>query len=150
MAWRTIRRTIEHLSVSAGIGMLCAACGSTPEVAPPDAPPMAVVLGESTEAPSSDRSVEESLSQIVHSSTIVGDRRIVKLDLCNRSTERLVFAYSVEWLDRRGGRVPDRGALWTHMVLPAEASAPVQLIAPGPSAESWRLVATASEDPERE
>ena len=73
-------------------------------------------------------------------------RRVVEFDLCNSSAESLAFAYRVEWLDRRGEPIRDQGARWIHLVLPAQASAPVEIIAPTASAESWRLRAAAASE----
>lgn len=122
-----------------------AACKSTEPQ--PDAAPVVSTGGlvETGEAPSDDNSVELSLEQIIKSSRVENGLRVVDFDLRNSSAEELVFAFRVEWLDRRGDLVADREARWTHLVLPAEASAPLSISAPSPVAESWRLRAAAAD-----
>ncbi len=94
-----------------------------------------------TAQPSEDRSVEESLTQFVRESRVVDGRRVVELELENRSGVPVAFAWSVEWMDRGGERVLDLEASWTPLHLRAGERAPLELTAPASSAESWRLVA---------
>ena len=101
-------------------------------------------LVETVEPPSDDRSVELDLEQLIVDSRLENGLRVVDLQLRNRSGGEISFAYLVEWMDRRGEPVPDREARWRHLVLPAEASAPLSLQAPSPRAESWRLRAAAA------
>lgn len=96
-------------------------------------------LAETLDPPSEDRSVEEDLEQLILDSRLESGRRKVELELHNRSKAELAFAFQVEWLDQRGEPVVDRGARWRHLVLPAEASAPLSIEAPSPRAVSWRL-----------
>ncbi|MCB9914610.1 MAG: DUF1425 domain-containing protein [Planctomycetes bacterium] len=101
-------------------------------------------LVESGAAPSEDHSVELALEQLIRQSRVENGVRVVDLELRNRSQRELAFAFRVEWLDRRGERVSDPSERWKHLVLPAEAAAPLRLTAPSPRAESWRLRAAAT------
>ena len=137
--------TVLHCGAFLLAGLALAACRSTdpPE---PVGDPGPVVVGESDEAPSEDHTVEAKLTKYIRGTSRVDGRRVVEFDLRNSSAEALSFAYRVEWLDRRGEPIRDQDARWIHLVLPAQASAPVEIIAPTASAESWRLRATAAEE----
>ena len=95
------------------------------------------------EAPSEDHDVEESLAQFIRGTSVVDGCQRVQLDLQNRSSSSVAFAYQVEWLDRQGEVVMDREALWTPLVLRGGEQVPLELKAPHPRAESWRLRAVA-------
>ena len=139
--------TVLHCSTFLLVGLALGACRSTdPSGSPGGARSEAVMLGDSAEAPSEDHTVEEKLTKYIRGTSQVGGRRVVEFDLCNSSAESLAFAYRVEWLDRRGEPIRDQGARWIHLVLPAQASAPVEIIAPTASAESWRLRAAAASE----
>lgn len=139
--------TVLHCGILLLVGVVMAACRSTdPAEESGRSRSEPVVRGESEEAPTEDHSVEEKLTKYIRGTSQVGGRRVVEFDLRNCSDQPLSFAYQIEWLDRRGEPIRDQGARWIHLVLPAQASAPVEIVAPTTSAESWRLRATAAED----
>jgi len=120
------------------LALALVACQSTKgSNAPSDLPP---VLAQQ---PSQDRSVEASLEQIIRDSRLVDGLRVVELELQNRASESVAFAYSVEWLDRAGHKLADPEAGWTPLVLAAGDSRRIELRAPSPEADSWRLMAAA-------
>ncbi len=95
------------------------------------------------EAPSDNHDVEEHLAQFIRGTRVVDGCQRVDLDLQNRSTGSVAFAYQVEWLDRQGEVIPDREAVWTPLVLGGGEMVPLELRAPDRRAESWRLRAVA-------
>lgn len=145
-----MNRTVDTVLQSGALllaGLTLCACRSTePSDSPGGAGPEAVLVGESAEPPTEDHTVEAKLTKYIRGTREVGGRRIVEFDLRNASAESLAFAYRVEWLDRRGELVRDQEARWIHLVLPAEASVPVEIVAPSATAESWRLRATAADE----
>jgi len=122
------------------LAFVAAGCGSTEKDTGAGLPP-GFPQEPMTAQPSEDRSVEESLTQFVRESRVVDGRRVVELELENRSGVPVAFAWSVEWMDRGGERVLDLEAAWTPLHLRAGERAPLELTAPAASAESWRLVA---------
>jgi uncharacterized protein YcfL len=130
--------------VATGLSILAlAACQSADRSNDLPGLPEGFSSGPLAEPPSQDRSVEDSLAQVIRASRIVDGRRVVELDLCNRAPGALAFAYSVEWLDRAGQRVLDLQAVWIALMLAANESRPIELVAPSPLADSWRLMAVA-------
>jgi uncharacterized protein YcfL len=96
-----------------------------------------------TEAPSDDTTVQEQLAQFVRGVRRVDGVQVVEVDLENQGQETLEFAWSVEWFSRSGEEVLDLEGVWTALRLEPGQRASLELVAPAPDADSWKLVAVA-------
>jgi len=111
---------------------LCGCRSQTAHSAPPPPPdPSVEVAG--------DPDVERDLETLNIRKSASGRGGVLELDLRNRSSAALSFAWTVEWYDRSGKRIPGSARAWTPLSLDAGASAPIQVPMPSPDATSWRL-----------
>jgi hypothetical protein len=99
--------------------------------------------GRLAEAPSADASVQEELAQYVLGARRVDGVQVVALELENRGEAALAFAWTVEWYTRSGERVLDLGAGWAPAQLAPGQRLSLELVAPAPGADSWKLLAVA-------
>ncbi len=127
------------------LGVSLAACRGTGEEVEevPQPGPGETVGDTGGQPPSADLAIEAQLEQFIQETSRVGGRQTVRFDLRNASAKPLSFAYTVEWLDRSGEPIYDPDARWTPLALAANASASLEIVAPSPRAESWRLRAAA-------
>lgn len=100
--------------------------------------------GEGGGAPGTDTGVQEQLAQFVTRVGRVDGVQVVALELENRGDSRLDFAWGVEWYDRAGEAVLDLEAGWTTARLGAGERLAIELVAPTPAADSWKLVAVSA------
>lgn len=84
--------------------------------------------------------LNSELSSFVLSTSRQQGRLVVELNLKNASERSLDFGWAVEWMDRAGVVLNGAAPQWRALSLDAGAVAPVELVAPHPSASSWRLV----------
>ncbi|MCH2103845.1 MAG: DUF1425 domain-containing protein [Planctomycetes bacterium] len=82
--------------------------------------------------------LKSELSSFVLSTSRQQGRLVVELNLKNASERSLDFGWAVEWMDRAG--VVLNSPQFRALSLDAGAMAPIELVAPHPSASSWRLV----------
>lgn len=136
-----VRRSL--LTLALGVSLVaCRGAGEAVEEVPePGSGGTAADI--SGQPPSADLAIEAQLEQFIRETSRVGGRQTVRFDLRNASAKPLNFAYTVEWLDRSGEPVYDPDARWTPLALAANASASLEIVAPSPRAESWRLRAAA-------
>ena len=127
------------------LGVSLAACRGTGEEVEevPQPGPGETVGDTGGQPPSADLAIEAQLEQFIQEPSRVGGRQTVRFDLRNASAKPLSFAYTVECLDRSGEPIYDPDARWTPLALAANASASLEIVAPSPRAESWRLRAAA-------
>ena len=120
---------------AASIVLALSVCGCrarAPESRPPPPPdPSVEVAG--------DPDVERDLETLNIRKSTSGKHTVLELDLRNRSSAALDFAWTVEWYDRSGKRIPGSARAWTPLSLDGGASASIQVPMPSPDATSWRL-----------
>jgi hypothetical protein len=133
---RTVRPSIAAFAIAA----LCAGCASTGRSAAD-----ASGVFTSSEEVQGDPLVERELEVLRPRVVQEGGGRVLEFELRNRSADKQVFAYSLEWSDRADQRVGPPQRTWTSITLEAGASAPVRVPYPSPRAESWRLLAVRPE-----
>jgi uncharacterized protein YcfL len=141
---RIIPRSLKAQALLILLSLATAGCkssGAETDTGPAQPGPMEPTVT----APTDDSAVSEHLVQHLKSTRVVGGLREVDLDLENRSEAPVRFSYQVEWLNRVGEQVTDVNAVWTPLVLNPGERTPLELRAPHPVAESWRLVAVALE-----
>jgi uncharacterized protein YcfL len=86
-----------------------------------------------------DTSVEASLVQLDPHIVGSGSNRALEFTLQNTSERSVTCAFTIDWFDAHGGRVPLSSTAWLRVELEARASNPVR-VAPMPvEARSWRL-----------
>ncbi|MFT7484709.1 MAG: hypothetical protein ACI9F9_000553 [Candidatus Paceibacteria bacterium] len=139
----SLTRALFRFAFSAPL-LLLVACQGGAKTGLDASHPAGTVHPTTPEAPSNDHAVEEHLAQYIHSTGLVEGCQHVQLDLENRTHATLAFSYRVEWLNRQGELVVDREAVWTSRVLGAGERMPLEITAPHPRAESWRLRAVSA------
>ena len=91
-----------------------------------------------------DPAIEDLLESVnAHTEESEG-RKLLRMELRNRSSESLNFVWAVDWYDRSGGLVAAPARAWTSMQLPAGATRSIETPVPSPDATSWRLRAARS------
>jgi uncharacterized protein YcfL len=84
--------------------------------------------------------LKAELSSFVISTSKQQGRMLVGLNLKNGSDRTINFNWSVEWMDRAGGVLPGTPSGWRPLRLEPGAMTPIEIVAPHPSAASWRLI----------
>jgi uncharacterized protein YcfL len=86
-----------------------------------------------------DPGVETDLETVDVRMSDSGDGRVLEFGLRNKSASKLSFAWTLEWYDSSGVRIPGSARAWTSTTLDAGATRPIQVLVPTPNATSWRL-----------
>jgi hypothetical protein len=121
---------------------LALACGSSPDERA--AEPVAVERGPAAAAePVGDPRLERWLATAIRSQTVEDGVKRVVFDLSSRATTKLDLAWSVAWYDRDGRALASPGT-WRRISLPAGGAVSLEIRAPSPEADSWRLRAVDS------
>jgi uncharacterized protein YcfL len=116
---------MKHLLFVLTLTLSLAACRSTPEKA---------AVHEA-----GDASVDSKIVQLDPRIVGSGSARAVEFTLQNTSDDSVVCAFTVDWFDAHGVRVPLSSHAWQRVELDARASQSVR-VAPMPAeATSWRL-----------
>ena len=104
-----------------------------------------VVESPGTHEVTGDPEIERHLATVLRSSTERDGARVLGLELLNTGEQPLDFLYTVEWLDRAGLPLTQSAVVWHRQRLGAGASTEIEVMAPAPTAESWRLRAQSAE-----
>ena len=65
--------------------------------------------------------------------------KVAQFELHNRHSTALAFQWTVEWYDRSGLKIQYGPAHWEPERLAGSASKTLQIVAPSPDADSWKL-----------
>lgn len=120
----------------------CASCAA-PDESVGSAPGGVQVEGPTDAQGTGDRGVERNLATILRSSVQREGRRVFLIDLVHTGSAAIEFEYSFEWFDREGRVLPTLATPWRRLRLEPGAVVPLEVLAPDPLAESWRLRAFA-------
>lgn len=90
-------------------------------------------------AVSGDPAVESDLETLDVRMFDVADGRVLAFGLRNKSASKLSFAWTLEWYDPAGVRIPGSARAWASTTLDAGATQAIQVLLPTPNATSWRL-----------
>lgn len=92
-----------------------------------------------------DATAEAQIVQLDPHIVGTGSARAVEFTLQNKSDHSVVCAFTLDWFDAHGARVPLSSTAWQQIELDARASQSVR-VAPMPAeATSWRLQFQTSE-----
>jgi len=82
----------------------------------------------------------ESRLETLHARRLESARgAVLRLELRNKSTAPISFAWAVEWFDRSGRHVPGAAPVWAAMELAAGEARPIEVPVPSADATTWRL-----------
>ena len=121
---------------------LALACGSSPDERPAEPAPAVRATADAAE-PAGDPRLERWLATAIRSQTVEDGVKRVAFDLSSRAATKLDLAWSVVWYDRDGRALASPSA-WRRITLPAGGAVPLEIRAPSPEADSWRLRAVDS------
>ena len=122
---------MKHVHLTLALTLALAACRSTKD--------------QPSAQAADDASIEAKVVQLDPRIVGTGSARAVEFTLQNRSESSVVCAFTVDWFDAHGTRVPLSSNAWQRVELDARASKPVR-VAPMPAeATSWRLQFQSSE-----
>jgi hypothetical protein len=141
-------RPSTPLRAAAGCALaaLVLACGSAPDERPerraePQASARADGAGPRV---AGDPRLERLLATAIRTQSVVDGVKHVAFELRSLASEKLAIAWSIEWFDRDGRPLASLPSAWQRITLPAGGAIPLEVRAPVPEADSWRLRAVDS------